>query len=62
MPLIQDRIKQYLSQSKFHDEFSHTVLHKQNVFDPQKAQPQIAAIPSTAAAPVKAVPVTAYPT
>jgi NIMA (never in mitosis gene a)-related kinase 1/4/5 len=32
-PLIQNRIKTYLSGSIMKNEFSHTVLHKQNVFD-----------------------------
>jgi NIMA (never in mitosis gene a)-related kinase len=37
MPLIQDRIKCYLSVSQMQSEFSHTILHKQNVFDQPKA-------------------------
>jgi serine/threonine protein kinase len=39
MSLIQNRIKTYLSNSIMRNEFSHTVLHKQNVFDPPKQQP-----------------------
>lgn len=32
MPVVQRRIKSYLSESVHQAEFSHTVLHKQNVF------------------------------
>jgi NIMA (never in mitosis gene a)-related kinase len=32
MPVIQRRIKSYLSETVFQHEFSHTILHKQNVF------------------------------
>lgn len=32
MPVVQRRIKTYLSESVHQAEFSHTVLHKQNVF------------------------------
>ena len=39
MSLIQNRIKTYLSNSIMRNEFSHTVLHKQNVFDAPKQQP-----------------------
>lgn len=39
MPLIQNRIKTYLSRSIMHNEFSHTILHKQNVFDLPKQPP-----------------------
>lgn len=33
MPLIQKRIKNYLQEDMFKQEFSHTLLHNQNVFD-----------------------------
>lgn len=39
MSLIQNRIKTYLSNSVMRNEFSHTILHKQNVFDLPKQQP-----------------------
>lgn len=32
MPVIQRRIKTFLTETVRKDEFSHTVLHKQNVF------------------------------
>ena len=32
MPIIQRRIKSFLDAQVIKDEFSHTVLHKQNVF------------------------------
>ena len=32
MPLIQRRIKSFLSETVVKEEFSHTVLHKQDVF------------------------------
>ena len=32
MPVIQRRVKSYLSETVFQIEFSHTVLHKQHVF------------------------------
>ena len=35
-PIIQQRIKTYLSTSVIQNEFSHTILHKQNVFDAAK--------------------------
>lgn len=41
MPIIQNRIKSYLSETVYHKEFSHTILHKQNVFDPQLQFKQI---------------------
>ena len=31
--LLGPRIKQFLNNADFKDEFAHTVLHKQNVFD-----------------------------
>ena len=40
MSLIQNRIKTYLSNSIMRNEFSHTILHKQHVFDMPKPQPQ----------------------
>ena len=35
MPVVQRRIKNYLSETVRQHEFSHTVLHKQNVFSPK---------------------------
>jgi NIMA (never in mitosis gene a)-related kinase 1/4/5 len=32
MPVIQKRAKNFLSETVFKNEFSHTILHKQNVF------------------------------
>ena len=32
MPVVQRRAKNFLSETVFQSEFSHTVLHKQNVF------------------------------
>jgi NIMA (never in mitosis gene a)-related kinase len=32
-PIIQERIKMLLNEDDFKDEFSHTILHNQNVFD-----------------------------
>lgn len=32
-PVIQERIKMLLNEDDFKDEFSHTILHNQNVFD-----------------------------
>lgn len=34
-PLIQRRIKSYLTETVYKHEFSHTVLHKENVFNPK---------------------------
>jgi len=44
MPLLQNRIKTYLSHSIMRNEFSHTILHKQNVFDLPKpsSSPKVA--------------------
>ena len=39
MPIIQQRIKTNLSTSIVANEFSHTVLHRQNVFDAAKRPP-----------------------
>ena len=39
MPFIQSRIKNFLTESVRLNEFSHTVLHRQNVFDAAKANP-----------------------
>lgn len=39
MPIMQNRIKAYLTETIYNKEFSHTILHKQNVFDP-KGLPQ----------------------
>ena len=36
-PIIADRIKKLLNEDDFKDEFSHTILHNQNVFDEFKA-------------------------
>ena len=33
VPVIQRRIERFLSEPVFKDEFSHTLLHNQNVFD-----------------------------
>lgn len=33
MPIIQKRIRNYLQADVFKEEFSHTLLHNQNVFD-----------------------------
>ena len=46
MPLIQKRIKGFLNETVMKDEFSHTVLHKQNVF--AKKPSPIEALPSIA--------------
>lgn len=32
-PVIADRIRKLLNENDFKDEFSHTILHNQNVFD-----------------------------
>eukprot|EP00347_Sterkiella_histriomuscorum_P017105 403350648 len=37
-PIIQNRIKSFLTETVYHHEFSHTILHKQNVFDPKQQQ------------------------
>jgi NIMA (never in mitosis gene a)-related kinase 1/4/5 len=36
-PIIADRIKKLLNEDDFKDEFSHTILHNQNVFDEFRA-------------------------
>lgn len=36
-PIIAERIKKLLNEEDFKDEFSHTILHNQNVFDEFKA-------------------------
>jgi len=36
-PVIAERIKKLLNEEDFKDEFSHTILHNQNVFDEFKA-------------------------
>jgi len=33
MPFIASRIQKYLSDDEFKNEFAHTVLHKQNIFN-----------------------------
>jgi len=33
MPVIQRRVKTYLSETLYQVEFSHTILHKENVFE-----------------------------
>lgn len=35
MPIMQNRIKVFLTETIYQKEFSHTILHKQNVFDPK---------------------------
>lgn len=35
--MIAERIKRLLNEEDFKDEFSHTILHNQNVFDEFKA-------------------------
>lgn len=35
MPVIRNRIKSFLSEHVRQDEFSHTILHKDNVFNPK---------------------------
>jgi NIMA (never in mitosis gene a)-related kinase len=37
-PIIQERIKMLLNEDDFKDEFSHTILHNQNVFDDFRAK------------------------
>jgi NIMA (never in mitosis gene a)-related kinase len=37
-PVIQNRIKSFLTETVYKCEFSHTILHKQNVFDPNRPQ------------------------
>jgi len=37
-PIIQERIRMLLNEDDFKDEFSHTILHNQNVFDEFRAQ------------------------
>lgn len=32
-PVIYERIQKLLNEQDFKDEFSHTILHNQNVFD-----------------------------
>lgn len=36
-PIIHERIQNLLSQEDYKDEFSHTILHNQNVFDEFRA-------------------------
>ena len=36
-PVVKDRIHKLLNENDFKDEFSHTILHNQNVFDEFKA-------------------------
>jgi NIMA (never in mitosis gene a)-related kinase len=38
MPIMQNRIKVFLTETIYKKEFSHTILHKQNVFDPKIPQ------------------------
>ena len=33
MPVIQKRIRNYLQEDTFKEEFAHTLLHSQNVFE-----------------------------
>lgn len=37
-PLLSSRIKQFLEAKEFRDEFSHTLLHNQNVFEEFKSK------------------------
>jgi hypothetical protein len=39
-PIIAERIRRLLNEETFKDEFSHTILHNQNVFDEFKALQQ----------------------
>lgn len=36
-PVVKDKINKLLNEEDFKDEFSHTILHNQNVFDEFKA-------------------------
>lgn len=36
-PVIAQRVQKLLNEEDFRDEFSHTILHNQNVFDEFKA-------------------------
>lgn len=36
--LLKDRVKRYLNASEFEEEFSHTILHNQYLFDQRKAR------------------------
>ena len=36
-PIIHERIQKLLNEDDFRDEFSHTILHNQNVFDEFRA-------------------------
>lgn len=36
-PIIHERIQKLLNEQDFKDEFSHTILHNQNVFDEFRA-------------------------
>jgi NIMA (never in mitosis gene a)-related kinase len=38
LPIMQNRIKTFLTETIYQKEFSHTILHKQNVFDPKQQQ------------------------
>ena len=40
LPLIQDRIKSNLTNTVIQTEFSHTILHKQNVYDAARKPPE----------------------
>ena len=44
IPIIQERVSNFLAQDQFKQEFSHTILHNQNVFNPRvpKRLPDIA--------------------
>ena len=37
-PIIQERIRLLLNEDDFKDEFSHTILHNQSVFDEFRAK------------------------
>ena len=41
MPVIKDRVKYYLEMDVFKEEFSHTILHGQNVFQEHKRKQEI---------------------
>jgi len=38
MSFVKDRIQSFLSEQQVHDEFNHTILHGQHVFDKPKAK------------------------
>lgn len=40
MSFVKERIQSFLSEQEVHDEFNHTILHGQHVFDKPKAKSQ----------------------